>query len=713
MNDITTTFRLTAVAAALFAAYGSAAADDEEMRQLTKPDSSVSVGAGYWSNDRLHEGTYDGMRHNGLYGLVDAEIVKRDDATGTWSIFRGERLGLDSRSFEAEVLQQGNAGAFLNYRRTPREHPLVINTGLQGIGHDTQVISGAGADALPFRKVELSTYRDLVHVGFNKNLVNGLDVKVSYKNEEKNGSRHWGLGSQAFFLTEPIDSTTRQFDVTLEYTGERLQLAGGYGGSWYANGNDLVMATVKGVTVNTTSAPNPTPLSLPLDNEAHQIFLNAGYSFTPSTRATLKASRSVATQDETLPTLSLGAPNAPFIGAPENLDGEVVTSLVELGLTSRPTNDLSLSGSLRYYDVDDRTPLAGFVGNNATGEATVHNTPHSYTTNTAKAEAAYRLPQQFKLIAGVDVKQQDRSAPKFLEERFVPFNEEIDETTYRLQLRRSMSASLNGAVTFLHSERDGSARVLPHEAEIFDLINPLHISDRTRNKWRLTLDWAPVEAVGLQFNVEDAHDDYSREDGRPFGLDDGRATLVSIDARYTLNDKWQATAFASHDVTRAKQLAGRWERGTGIFEMFKDADLEDRGDSVGLGLRGTLSEKLRIGADVQWTRTQSTYDEDTTLSGLGGLQATFPTSAGVTAARLPDIESRLTRVAMFARYAMRKNADVQLDLIHERWKTDDWSWSFANGSAFQYGTTTDRTTVSIKPKEIANFVGVRYIYRFQ
>ena len=55
MNDINTTFRLTALAAALLTAYAPAFAEDDALRELTKPDSSVSVGAGYWSNDRLQQ----------------------------------------------------------------------------------------------------------------------------------------------------------------------------------------------------------------------------------------------------------------------------------------------------------------------------------------------------------------------------------------------------------------------------------------------------------------------------------------------------------------------------------------------------------------------------------------------------------------------------------------------------------------------------------
>ncbi|HJV28573.1 MAG TPA: MtrB/PioB family decaheme-associated outer membrane protein [Aromatoleum sp.] len=714
MTHINSAFRLSALATALLAIYGPAAADDAEIRQLSEPDSSVSVGVGHWNDDRFQQGMYDGMRSRGFYGLIDADIRKRDEATGTWYTFEGERLGLDTRRFRGEVLQQGNIGASVSYSRIDRDSPLQINTGLQGIGHENQTISGTGANALPHRDVSLGVQRDLLQAGFYKNLMRDVDLKVSFKNEEKDGTRNWGMGSNPYFLVEPIDSTTRQLDVTVEYTGERLQLAGGYAGSWYGNHDSLVMATIKGqAQPGNVSTPNPTPLTLPLDNEAHQFFINAGYSFTPSTRATLKLQRSVATQDENLPTWNLAAPNNRFVDAPRSLDGKIVNSLVELGLTSRATSDLTLNGSLRYYDSDDRTPISGFVGSNTTHVATVHDTPFSYTTKTGKFEASYRLPERFKLIAGVDVKDQDRSVNKFIDERYIPYRERIDETTYRLQLRRSMSDTLNGSVTYLHSERDGSSYVPPQEADIFNLINPLHLADRTRNKWRLSLDWAPVNAFNLQFNVEDAHDEYGHNDERPFGLRDGRATLVSVDARYALSDVWQLTGWASHDMTRARQLAGRWDRTTLIFEMEKDAVLKDKGDSVGLGLRGGFGEKLKVGADVQWTRTRSFYDEETTLSGLGGLQAVYPTSAGVTAVPLPDIENKLVRISMFAKYAVTKEADVRLDLIHEQWKTDDWTWSFADGSPFTYGTTVDGTTVSIKPKETSNFIGMRYIVRFQ
>lgn len=721
MKKIFQTFKLTALAAALLAAYGPAQADDAEMAQLTKPESSVSIGAGNWSSDRPQQGIYDDRRDSGAYGLFDLDLVKRDDATGTWYLLSGRNLGIETREIRGEFLRQGNIGAFIEYSLTPRDNPNTFNTGLQGVNSTFQTISGAGVNALPQREVTLGTEREMLQLGFYKNLMPGLNFNISFKNEDKQGNRHWGMGSQALFMVEPIDSTTRQLEMTLNYASERLQLEAGYYGSTYDNAKSLVFGLVNGAPQpGTTQSPNPTPLTLPLDNLSHQLYLNGGYALTPTTRGTFKLAYSRATQDEDLPTFNLAVPNNRFdppgpLSAPSKLDGEINTTTVELGLTSRPLPKLSVLAELRYHDVDDETPLAGFVGSNTTGAITVHNTPHSFTTKSGKLEASYRLPADFTVTGGVDHSQQDRSFPKFAAERYVPFRVDLDETTYRLKLRRSLSDTVNGSLAYLHSKRDGSSFKSANEPPENEM-NPIHVADRERDKWRLALDWTPLEKLSLQFIAEDARDDYDRSASRPYGLRDGSAKLYSLDANYTPTEAWQLTAWYSHDETKARQFTGRWTRNTEEHEADKDAHLTDRGDSIGLGARGEVSAKFRVGADLQWTRNRSSYHEDVMLTGVCGALGfctRYPTSAGVTAAPLPDIESKLTKLQLFSTYAVRKNADIRLDLIHERWKTDDWSWQFANGTPFAYGTTTDGTTVTASQKQISNFVGIRYIYKFQ
>ena len=92
------------MAAAVFAACGSARADG--------PTGEVSVGAGAWSNDRRQAGVYDGMRDSKGYLLIDADILKRDDETGTWLGLKTRNLGLDNREVSAEWLRQHGKGLF-------------------------------------------------------------------------------------------------------------------------------------------------------------------------------------------------------------------------------------------------------------------------------------------------------------------------------------------------------------------------------------------------------------------------------------------------------------------------------------------------------------------------------------------------------------------------------------------------------------------------
>jgi MtrB/PioB family decaheme-associated outer membrane protein len=707
MADNTTHgFRRTALCAALLAAYGGASAQDADVAQLTTPDSHLSVGIGAWSDDRPQQGIYDGMRDQGGYLLLDGRYLSRDNATGTWIGLTGRNLGLDTRELRAEWLRQGSIGAFVEYSRIPRDNPYTFRTALQGIGTTSLTLNGAGASALPFRDVNLGTVRDQVSAGFYKALSRTLNFKVSVRHEEKDGTRNWGLGSSPQFMVEPIDSTIDQLEATLNYVGERLQLSGGYYGSFYDTANTLIFGLRNGVaTPGTVGSPNPTPLSQPLPNQAHQLFLDGGYSITPTTRTLFKLSRSVATQDEPLPTWSLGAPNNPFVGMPSSLNGRMDTTLAELGLSMRPLAGLSMLANLRYHDVNDKTPLVGVVGNNATGAVTVHNTPQSYETTTGKLDATYRLPAGFSVNGGLERRTQNRFAPSFVNEIFVPYRVRLDEDTWRVGLRRGLSETVNGSVAFLHSKRDGSG-FTPTEDAPSDLISPIHIADRERDKWRASVDWTPAERLTLQLAVENAKDQYSDE--RPFGLKDGRASLVSVDGTYSFTDNWQASAWYARDENKARQRNGRWNQTTGVQELDREAHLEDKGDTVGFELRGRLTQALRIGANALYAKSVSKYRDDIAFVGA-------PTAIPVVTP-LPDITNKLARLGLYGEYALQKTSSVRVDLVREDWRTDDWTWQFANGTPFVYGDGTaaaaDGTFVLPNQKQSSTFAGVRYIVRF-
>jgi MtrB/PioB family decaheme-associated outer membrane protein len=702
MSKMQRALRLTAISAALASAGGLALAQDAEVAELVTPESFVSIGAGYWTKDRPQWGIYDGMNKDGGYGLLDARIANRDNATGTWFTLDARNIALETREFRVDWLRQGDIGAFLEYSRIPRDNPYTFLTGVQGIGTATLRVPTPSATTLG--EVHLGTVRDRTGVGFFKSLGGGLGFRVHLQNEDKTGTRHWGRGGAAEFAVEPIDSNTRQLEAILSYASKAFQIQGGYYGSWYTNDIKLVDTAL-------TTGASQFFLSQPLSNQAHQFFVNGGYNFTPSTRATFKVAYTQATQDETIP---VGAGVATFAGAPTNLDGRIDTTLLQLGLTSRLSDSFSWLASLRNYESDEKTPQVRVVQPAGGCGTCVDNTPLTFKTLTGKLEGTYRMTRGLSLLGGLEHAKQDRKVPfgnlnvaGVDNQRYVPWRAEVDETTYRVQLRRALAETVNGSIAYLHSKRDGSEFTATNELQS-DQINPIHIADRDRDKVRLMLDWAATEALNLTFTGEAAQDDYGYSATRPYGLRDGEATLFSVDAVYSITDRWQLSAWYTRDNQKATQF-GQRAVNANVLAAEKEARLEDIGDTFGAGLRGTLLPRLKAGFDVLYSKNVNKYPETITPLAGGPL---LPTVGTVSAVPLPEIENRLVRLKLFAGYALKKNSEVRVDYIHERWKTDDWSWMFANGTAFTYGTTTDGTQVLQSQRQTADFVGVRYIYRF-
>lgn len=750
MRNTNTTFRLTALSAAVLAAFGgmhpACAAGESSASELVNPESHISIGVGVLNGERQQAGIYDGMNEDGGHLLLDARIRMRDNATGIWKTLEATDLGLDSREIKGGIEQQGNWGISLGYNQTPRVTPYEVNTGLQGFGSTSQTVAKPTIVPGTGSTYELKTERDILTLDFFKYITPRLNLKVNVRNEDKEGNRHWGRGGQPEFAVEPIDSQTRQIEATLNYAGEKMQLSGGYYGSWYDNANSLVDTIRAGEDPATLA--NHIYLSLPMDNEAHQVFLNGGYNFSPTTRGMFKVAYTHATQDEHLPTSDITG--LAWADAPTSLDGEVNTTLAMVGLTARPMPQLNIVANLRYHDVEDKTPANEIVHSVGSGGAitSVHSTPLSYETLTGKLEGTYTISQGLNLVAGIDLSNQDRTVPVGMldadghdTERYVPFRSELEETTYRLQLRRTLSDTLNGSLAFMRSDRDGSAYSMamhsePGEGIHEDSIDPINIADRTRDKWRANVNWMPTERIDLQFNYESSKDDYS---GHEYGLRDGSANLFSIDAGINISPNWQLNTWYSHDQTKAFQTG--WRQGSSPTattppappnppssanaELERDAHLKDKGDSIGLGLKGAINNKLKVGANLQWTRITSSIQQAFTVlpsnpSAVTGSTTTGTSvyASGTVAEQLPDIESTMTKLNLYAEYALRKNADLRFDVVHTRWKSDDWTWMMGSTlDPWVYGagtgTTTDGTTVITDPKQSATFVGIRYNYKFQ
>lgn len=772
----------TLLALALLAAFAPAYADDEEVAQLIRPTSSITVGIGALSGDEAERtifGQYNGLRPHKTTLQLDMEINRRDEATGTWLRLSGNNLGLDSRDLSISYEKQGAWKIGGDYSELVRHELRTINSGLLGAGTETPTVvrlatpgSGQNFD-LQFKRVGMGLTGEM---WFGKS----LQMELAFKNEDKTGARTFGTGyacaayvcSNAqnataknqtwalLMLPEPVDSTTRQIEAKLNYHNQNLTVSAGYYGSFFTNGVGSIRATVPNSLNNPvgdvwtlspavsstviagggTSLQNvlQLPVSLQPDNQAHQFYVSGSFRFSPSTNSTFKVARTRATQDEDF--AAMGLTNAP-VGV-TNLGGVVDTTLVQLGVTARPMPKLSLLANVRYEKKDDKTPHEHY---NIEGGAKVPaTTPASYvnrfwenyhvdsTKLVGKLEASYQLPAGIRATLGLDHSTYDRPVPISITEEELAglgaVRAKNEENGYRLELRRAMSETLSGSLSYTNSKRTGgdwtslntsaafAAAGLGYgktgSASQFLALNagnafPMNMSDVDREKVRLSASWMPTEQVEVQFNAEDGKD----TNANPFneialgkGWRSGSNQIYSIDASFAVTDSWKINGYASQGKQNLKV-----NHSTGYM-----ADLTTRSDSFGLGVTATPTSKLEMGVRLAYLKDNTVYGlaaSPTVTGTLPNITQVAPSAANQAqvAIGLPDVRYETTSVNLFGTYALRKNADIRFNLIHQRSKFNEWSWS-NNGRSFVY---SDNTTLAMNPDQTVTFLGLAYVYKFQ
>ena len=696
---------------ALMAAFGPAHADDE-IDQLIKPDTaSVSTGiAGALGarKDRSIAGQYYGWSDTEAAVQLDFDYLQRDDETGTWTKAEGRYLGTDNRELRFSRDVQGQWKVSGEYNEQVRHDPLTLNTGMQGIGSTTPttnlIATGVGTD------VNLDLKRKGITLSGTKWLSPNLTLEADFKTEDKDGARLSGIGGYCstaispfcsaatstigafFLLPEPVKTTTQQIEGKIHYANEKLNLTGGYYGSFFTNSNSVVsLGGVGGVlgpgVTQTALATNlAMPVALPPDNQAHQFYLSGTYALQPGTRANFKLAYTHATQNEGFGNLASGS-----------LDGAVDTTLAQAGLTMRPMKDLTLNFNGRYEAKEDKTRLGNYLVDGAGTRYT--NGQENSTRMNGKMEAMYQFSSDYRGLLALDYVSINRDRPTATtlipSTSMAALRERTNEVGIRAELRRSMSETLNGAVSVGHSDRDGYRWYALDPASGYAFMSyaassslngifPMTMVDRTRDNFKVSADWAPTEALSIQASIDQSTDHFKGPTA--VGLNDTNAFAFNIDASYQLNDKWALTGYASS----GKQTLGMRQQ-VGYI-----ADLTNTSTTVGFGVTGTISSQIQIGGNLSY------------LEDINSYQIGMSTAAAV-ANPPPDETYRSTVLKLYGKYALDKASDIQVDLIHQNIAHDQWAWG-NGGVPFSY---TDNSTVSLQPVQNVTFIGVRYIYKFK
>lgn len=798
-----TTLRLSAMALAMLGVYGQALADDDSLAQFLKPSSSVSVGVAAVNGDSANRaifGQYNGWRKERAEPVLDLDYVLRDDGSGTWTIASIKDLALPGREVSVLKEKQGDWKWSAAYAEIERDYPRTVNTAMTGAGTYTPTVarlSTAGTGS----SLDLKTTRRATSLAFEKWMGQSLQLELSFRNEDKSGARLWGRGydcaayvcgsstatavNQANFvknallmLPEPVNTSTQQLDARLNYRTDKLLLSLGYYGTLFNNSYGSMTASVPNsfnnglgtgalpgypavtgaiIAGGGTSLQNvlQLPTALPPDSQSHQLYVDGNYALAAKTKMTFKLAYTYASQNDNFAANGLTDGPAGVSG----LGAKVYTTLAQLGVSSRPTSNLSLLANARYEKKNDQTPqylysvepigvLPATVPASFTNTGAYWNNALTSSKREAfKLEGSYRLPADMRATLGADYSSLEREVPTDIHEDKVAglsaLREKNHETTWRAELRRSLSDTLNGGLSYSKTKRSGSdwtslsqlnpatpgisatnlalikqycggvlcygqqmpaASILGFSATT---IFPMSMIDLDRHKWKLSGDWNPTERFSMQLVLEDGKDRNTEPLNAVVGgkgFRDSKVALHSLDASYAFSEAWKLSAFASHtDQTQ------HINHSTGYI-----ADLNNVDNAAGLTLTGKLGSKVNAGATLSWLRDVTHYGLNASVTTTGALPgpltAVAPSAANLAqvAIGLPDVTYRQLALKLFANYAVQKNADVRVDFVHQRVRFNEWTWQ-NNNVPFLYA---DNTTVNMLGDQRVSYLGVRYIYRF-
>ena len=764
MKNDNSVFGRTLIAAAVALAFptGSALADDAQ--DQTNPNKSeVSLRAMDINKVNPLYRQYSGMDRSGGRASLDVDVVKRGE-DGSWAKLLGRDLGLSGiQELGGSYEKQGDWRIGLDYNEITKYAPYTINTKVNGVGsgtlnlnQDWRSTSGLGSES------SLKLERTATSLSGSKLFSDAFKFNFSAKAEDKKGSIMSamigstinGIGgknySTMYFAPQPENFKHNQFDASFDYFTKMLQLTGGYYGSFFNNTNPALNITPGNNSIPTLPCAAPAACStaialgaapnygaqgipwiaLPPDNRAQQLYLSGAFNFNDKNRFSFKWAKERLTQndgfippygDTTTASATYskqnpsGVPYAPGI-VNSSLGGLVDTTTMFGMFTSKLTKELDLAASWRYEDRDDRTPQRRYL--DATANAIeypngVLNAQESHKINRGKLDVGYRLPQGFRLVGGVDYDQ--KKTPE-------AYRESVTDKTVRLELRKSMSETVNGSVKLAHSNRTGGAWHLldgtpAAGATTFSTTTgvaaPLQFSDRKRDKAKLMVEWRPADPLSLQLYYEEGKDSYPftpPSGNARMGQTDGKTQLYGLDGAYQINDGWKATGFYSYNQNKTHQnevyttrINAADQACTGVTVTTAcspwQADLTLKGTVFGAGLKGKLA-RWDLGADYL-------YSKDTTNYNIG-FNPSYPTAAGSSvpagAGVLPDTSYTLNRLKFFGGYAFSKQTRVRLDYIYDVRKMDDYTWT--------NWTFSDGTRVNVNPKQTTNFVGLTLIQAF-
>ncbi len=776
---------LLAVQGALIAMYALPAhADDEELAALKNPANFVEIGAENVSRSSAKFGEYTGENKSGGY-LIGNFSVRGGDAYGEsngtkrWS-FTGNDLGTTSRSVGGTVSNQGQWNIGIGYDELRHNISDTYRTYFQGSNGGnvftvpasfgtfngnsavitTPYAAGTGASrnlnatqlAL-FHNEDVHTTRKNASFAAGFNFSPELRLQFDFNRLKQSGAKLlasgagggvagpvagslWRAEAVGLFLN-PTNYQTDNFNLGLNWVGEKGHLAGSYNGSIFSDGYDRVtwqnvqMNSATGVCASGGNCTYQTiAMSTAPDNQFHQLNLSGGYALSQATRLAGGVSYGRNTQNASFLT---GVPE--IVLAPQaSLNGLVVTKHADLKLTHQATQDLALSAGLKHNERDNRSQSSLYqynaINNVVAGPTdAAYNAPYSNKKTELELAGDYRLNKSQSLRLAYNHEKNSRWCNNMTNNincAVSPSSKE-DKLGIKYKLKATNDVTFNAGYTYAKRKADfdhnavtplsGLDTLTPADVNAQDYVGFVAYiyGSRKQEMLKAGVNWQATEQLMLGMNGRYISDKYNES---TLGVQDSRTTGVNLDASYTYAEYDSVSAYANWQDSRRNLRSGA----AGVIPATANTQpsyalmtapvniwtnqLTDKSNAIGINTmhRGMMSGKLEVKGDLSYSEDRTGY-ETQLMYVLAGCAATNLTSCGA----LPDIKSRQLTLKVTGTYKVDQTSQIALGYVFQKRKTDDYYYN-----TLQYGYTASRNmpTYEQAPNYSVNKVAASYIYNF-
>lgn len=594
-------------------------------RCLSNEGYSGSIGAsvGVIDADDDHAINQLGTGTDGAIAGVNSDVAYQK--SGYRAKVKAHQLGMDNGFINIEATKSERYKLDVDFQTITTNQYSDAQTNLW---HNNGVLTRSDQS----RELELNLQRQRSGIGIEYDFSTFTDLGLSsyarYDREDKTGNRSASLMSPSpVNFAEPVDETTDKFSAGVVLDGNNWLSELSYHGSRYDN------------NIGNLSLPYSEDVySATPDNQAHQVALSGQYRIASSVFSGRVVSGRMI-QDQDLVQMS---------GNPiQNWDGQVDTFSSHLAASTRVSSRLRLGASYNYNNRDNRSSVFDFsqYEYNAMSGAYKQNTPMDIKRQTFKANASYRIASGYRLQAGYDYKQVNRTYSE---------REETQDNEFWSKLSIRTIDKLTVDVGLSYGERGGSdyqAEELTSE-ETESLMRKYYLADRNRTKVDVKASYAPLEWFTFDISTYYANDDYHETE---IGLTQAKDYGYDANINMQLTKPLSLYAFAGQQWIDSDQSSDQ----ASIFYT----EVRDEFINLGIGATysGLMEDRLTLGMDYLFANSESNTSVTPSRDGNYGAYYSYNHSVSFYGQYLISSQMALKLDYQFERYFDTDSAMVPAD----------------------------------------------------